>query len=391
MALCGRGLFTDDLGVVTSRWWTVVVGRGFAVVISVAMLLAGCSALEDDRLGAGPGMGPPEADAIFYLAVRDEALDAEVLWTAVHEDIQAATSRSEFVDCEYVRAGVVGPSAPVSEQERPLEHPDQPRVSDAAMDGAVVTSTNVLDRDGIIYSVADRRDDRGVVSVDVRVESALGTEVTTVQLGFGVDDPHWTDPRYAPDDHEFPASFPVVGTVPADPCLVGAGAVRERLQTTGMISIDGGSDEELSHLSGHRVLAVVRDRDGLDVVGGAFWWGDVGPADGVHPPNDDGVDTVREAPADDAEPRRAPDWVDRAFLPADLVRLESGSYTVEVWANPGGLTPSAADPLVPADTAERHCTMDVEVESGHRTIVRLDDIPPDGGECPSETEFRFGF
>lgn len=289
-----------------------------------------------------------------------------------------------------MRAGVAGPSAPVSEQERSLERPDEPRVNDVAMNGAEVRSTNVLDRDGITYSVADRRDDRGVVSVDVRVESALGTEVTTVQLGFGIDDPHWADPRYAPGDYEFPASFPVVGTVPADPCLVGAPAVRERLQTTGTISIDGGSDDELSHLDGHRVLAVVRDRDGLDVVGGRLWWGDVGLADGVHPPNDDSVDTVREAPADDAEPRRAPDLLDRAFLPADLVRLESGSYAVEVWASPGGLTPSA-DPLVPADTAERYCTMEIDVDPGYRTIVSLDDIPLDGGQCSHESELRFGF
>jgi hypothetical protein len=368
--------------------------RWSVAISSVALLSVGCGAFEDDRLGAGPFMTPPEADAIFYLAVRNEVLDAEVLWTAVHDDIRAATSRSQFIDCEYARAGVAGPTAPVSEQERPLEHPGEPRVGDVAANGAKVTSTNVLERDGITYSIVDRRDEHGVVSIDVQVEGDGETDVTTVQLSYGEDDPHWADPRYAPDGYPFLASFTVVGTVPEDPCLVGAASVRDRLQTTGTISIGGGPEDQLSLLDGYRVLAVVRDGapDEAEVRGGAFWWIGEGPSDleGVHPPNHDGAGIAGEVPADAEEPRHTPDWVDQAYLPTDVVRFEPGTYTIEVWADPTELSPSTR-PDVPADVAERHCTMEVEVTAGPRTIVSLDDIPPDGGECPHETEFQYGF
>jgi hypothetical protein len=169
-----------------TRRKSAVVRRAFVVAVSVALLLAGCSVLEDDRLGSGPHMTFPEAEAIFYLAVRDEALDAEVLWSGVHHDIKAETSRSEFIDCVYARAGRTGPVAPVSAQSDEFEA----SISNVAMYGGEVTSTNVLVRDGNTYSVADRRDYRGIISLDVRVEGPQDTLITTVLLGLDVVDPH---------------------------------------------------------------------------------------------------------------------------------------------------------------------------------------------------------
>jgi hypothetical protein len=49
------------------------------------------------------------------------------------------------------------------------------------------------------------------------------------------------------------------------------------------------------------------------------------------------------------------------------VRIEPGTYTIEVWANPSELTPSP-NPRVPAET-----------------------VPTDRIECPDEAEFQFGF
>ncbi len=401
MALWDHGLFTQDQGVTARKRNVCVVRRGFVAVVSVALLFAGCGVLGDDRLGSGPHMESPEADAINYLAVRDEALDAEVLWTGIHDDVKAETSRSQFIDCVYARADRAGPAAPASAHPETLEHPGQPSIADVASYGGEVAHTNVLVRDRITYSVADRRDDRGIISVDVRVEGPQDTSVTTVLLGFGGDDPHWSDPRYSPEGYGSLTGFVVVGTVPEDPCLVGAEAVRERLQTTGMVSVGHHEGQSpLAELMDYRVLAVVWDSapDELNLVGGAFWWADDegNGRDGIHPPTESGGETAREVEDDpdraegDEPPPRAPDWVDRAFLPTEAVRIEPGIYTIEVWANPSELTPSA-NPSIPAETAERNCTVEVEVTAGTRTIVSLNDIPNDGGECSHETESRFGF
>jgi hypothetical protein len=244
------------------------------VVLAVALLLAGCTILEEP-----PTLRFPEADAIGYVAVRDEALDAEVLWSGVHGDIKAETSRSEFVDCVYANAYRTGPAAAASAVDG-LEA----SIIGVATYGGEVPSDNVLVRDGITYSVADRRDDGPIMSVDVRVEGPEDTSVTTVLLALDVDDPH--DPNGGPLDW-VGAQGLVVGTVPEDPCLVGGEAVRERLETTGMISV--GSDQgQLPELIDYRVLAVVWDGapDDLNLVGGAFWWMDDegNGGDGVHPP-----------------------------------------------------------------------------------------------------------
>lgn len=359
--------------------------RQVFVALSVALLLAGCLLGEEP-----PGLSFPEADAIGYLAVRDEALDAEVLWNGVDYDIRAETSRSEFIDCVYASTGRTGPAAPASAVAE-LE----PSIIGVATYGGEVPSDNVLVRNGITYSVTDRLDDRGIISIDVRADGPEDTSVTAVLLAPGVDDPHWSDPRYSPDGGSGEGGgFVVVGTVPEDPCLVQAAAVRERLQTTGIVSVGHEDGEGLPELIDYRVLAVVWDGapDNLNLVGGAFWWMDDegNGGDGVHPPNEGGGDTARKLPPDDAEPRRAADWVTGAFLPVETVRIEPGTYTVEVWANPNELTPSA-NPAIPAEANERNCTMTVEVTAGTHSDVFIKDIPTDGGECPHETEFRFGF
>lgn len=367
-----------------------MVRRVLVAVLAVA-LLAGCSILEDDRLGSGPHMTFPESSAIFYLAVRDEALDAEVLWSHVHDDIKAETSRSEFVECVYASADRTGAASTLPESDE-----YEPEIGNVAMHGGEVTSTNVLVRDQITYSVADRRDDRGILSVDVRVEGPQDTSITTVLLSPDFEDPH--DPggsstywggRGLGDI--------VVGTVPEDPCLVGAEAVRERLQTTGTISIGRAQGLQPEFID-YRVLAVVWDGapEELILVGGAFWWmGDEGHGgDGLHPPNEGDSETAGEVEDDSvaegdvvAEPVRAPDWVDQAFLPTETVRIEPGTYAIEVWANPTELTPSA-NPRIPAETNERYCSMEVEVSAGTHLDVFIEDIPTDGGECPHETEFK---
>jgi hypothetical protein len=366
-----------------------VLRRVFVGVVSVALLLAGCSVLEDDRLGSGPHMKPPEAVAIFYLAVRDEALDAEVLWSGVHDEIKAETSRSEFIDCVYARAGRTGPPAPASAQNDEFEA----SIANVAMYGGEVASTNVLVRDGNTYSVTDRRDDRSITAFDVRVEGPQGTSVTTVLLAPAADDPHLP----GGGGYDFVGGgFPVVvGTVPEDACLAGGEAVRERLQTTGTISVGRPQGQQkLPELIDYRVLAVVWDDapDESNLIGGAFWWADDEGhgGDGVHPPNEGDGDPAREVRSEGDEPRRAPDWVDRAFLPTEIVRIEPGIYTIEIWANPSELTPSA-NPRVPAETVERSCSIEVEVTAGAHLNVFISDIPIDGRECPHETELRTGF
>lgn len=201
------------------------------------------------------------------------------------------------------------------------------------------------------------------------------------------------DPRYSPDGgHGGGRGLVVVGTVPEDPCLIGAEAVREQLQTTGMISV-GHDQGQLPELIGYRILAVVWDGlpDEGNLVGGAFWWmNDEGNGgDGVHPANQGDDNTAREIPSDEDEPRRVPDWVARAFLPTETVRIEPGTYTIEVWANPSELTPSA-NPRIPAESAERSCSIEVEITAGRHLDVFIHDIPTDGGECPNNTELLKG-
>lgn len=328
--------------------------------------------------------------------MRDEALDADVLWSGVHDDIKAETSRSEFSDCVYARADRTGPAAPASAENDEFEA----SIANVARHGGEVASTNVLVRDGNTYSVTDRRDDRSIISLDVRVEGAQDTSVTTVLLAPGLVDPHLP----GGGGYDFVGGgFPVVvGTVPEDPCLVGAEAVRERLQTTGTISVGRAEgQQDLPELIDYRVLAVVWDGppDELNMVGGAFWRADDHGhgGDGVHPPNEGDRDTAVEIEDDSVaggdepdEPRRAPDWVDRAFLPKEIVRIEPGTYTIEVWANPGELTPSA-NPRLPAQTVERNCAIEVEVIAGTHLNVFINGIPTNGGECPHETESGFGF
>lgn len=216
--------------------------------------------------------------------------------------------------------------------------------------------------------------------------------VTTVLLAGFVDDPHEPDSSSAYWAGQ--ERIAVVGTVPEDPCLVGADDVMDRLQTTGMMSV-GHARGGLPELLDNRVLAVVWSaHDELNLVGGAFWrLNDEGNGgDGVHPPDagDGAGDLEDDSIADqdrDEEPRPVADWVDRAFVPAETVRLEPGTYTVEVWANPNGLPPSD-DPYIPAESAERHCTMEVEVTAGTHLDVFVGDFPTDGGECPHSTKFR---
>ena len=359
--------------------------RQVFVALAVALLLVGCIWSEP------PTLSFPEADAIGYLAVRDEALDAEVLWNGVHDDIKAETSRSEFIDCVYANADRTGPAAPASAVAE-LE----PSLIGVATYGGEVPSDNVLIRDGITYSVADRREDRGIISVDVRVEGPDDTSTTTVLLApqVDLDDPVGGSPYWVGEQRLL-----VAGTVPEDPCLVGAEALSERLQTTGMVSV-GRDQGQLPELIDYRVLAVVWD--GVPgqsrVVGGAFWWmNDEGNGGNVvHPPNEGGGDTAGEieddsvAEPDEAdEPRRAPDWITQAFLPTKTAHIEPGTYTIEVWANPSELTPST-NPSVPADANERNCSVEVEVTAGTHLNVFVNDIPPEGGECPHETDIRKG-
>ena len=379
MALWGQGLFAQDQGVIATKR---MVYRALAAVVSVALLLAGCSVFEDDRLGSGPHMFFPEATAIFYVAVQDEALDANVLWNELHDDIRAETSRSAFVDCVYARADRTGPASTLPESDE-----YEPDILNVAMHGGEVPSTNVLVRGENTYSIADRRDDRGIIAFDVQVEGPQDTSVTTVLLSPAVDDRHWDDPRYSPPGHR---GGVVVGTAPEDHCLDGAESVRERLQRTGMISVEGLQGER-PELVDYRVLAVVWDGapDDGNLVGGAFWWtADEGKGrDGVHPPNEGDADAVGEVPSDDEEPRRAPDWVNRAFLPTETVRIEPGTYSIEVWANPIELTPSATSGVA-AEGAERNCVIEVEVTAGTHQDVFIEDMPTGGGECPHETKFR---
>ncbi len=340
--------------------------------------------------------GRDEGLAITYIAVRDgpfaEPVDAEALWSEVHDDIKAQTSRSEFIDCFFAEADRTAPDTAPDEFEPSLFERGVPNLFERAMYGGEVTSNGVLVRDGNTYSVADRRDDRGIIAVDVRVEGPQDTSVTTVLLSPRVFDP--SDPGSGPQDWIGDQGLAVVGTAPGDSCLVGAEALRERLQTTGMISVGHEYGAGVPELTDYRVMAVVWDGtpDEDNLVGGAFWWiGDEGDGgDGVHPPSEGDGDSAEVAPSDGDEPRRAPDWVARAFVPAETVRLEPDTYTIEVWANPSELTPSA-NPRIPAETAERNCTIEVEVTAATHLDVFIKDIPTDGGECPHETEFRAGF
>lgn len=346
----------------------------------MALLSAGCNVVGD-----APLMFPPEADAIWYLVVRDEALDAEVLWTGVHDDIKAETSRSDFVDCVYARANRTGPAAPASAEHDEFE----PSIGNVAMQEGEVTANNVLVRDGITYSIADHRDDRGITSVDVRAEGPQDTSVTTVMLALDYEDAH--GPGGSSRYWSGGGANVVVGTVPEDPCLVGGEAVRERLQTTATISV--GHDQQRPELIDYRVLAVVWDGRPEEpiLVGGAFWWLDdegIG-GDGVHPPNEGGGEIAGQVPPDGEEPRPEPDWVDEAFAPTELLRIEPGTYRLEVWANPSELAPSV-DPSLPGEGAERNCTMEVEVTAGTHLTINLSDIPTNGGECPHETQAQSG-
>lgn len=85
-----------------------MVGQVF-VAPAVAVLLAGCTLRQEP-----PTLSLPEAVAIENVAVRDEALDAEVLWNGVHDDVQAETSRSEFLECVHARADRTGPATRAS-------------------------------------------------------------------------------------------------------------------------------------------------------------------------------------------------------------------------------------------------------------------------------------
>lgn len=356
------------LGVAVAVW----VGL---MALGMAWFLLGHLFFYEDE----PGLRDREGEAITWVAARDLG-DAEALWRAVHHDIRAETSRSEFVGCVGGTADRTAPDPEGGEFE--------PGILDMAMEQAEVPSDNVLVLEGTTYSIAGRRDDTGIVAVEVIVERGEETSSTTVLFTDSFEDPHWPDPRYAPDgltDGGGPGS--VVGFEPEDPCLVGSAAVRERLQTTGTVFVSHEDGSESPELSGYRVLALVSEGAAEDLrpLGGAFWWGDDG--DGVHPLNEAGVDTAGELPHDDEEPRDPHDWVTQAFLPAETMRIQPGSYTIEVWANPDALTPSA-DRGVPAEANERNCTIQVDVLAGTHLDVVIDDIPADGGECPHDTNTR---
>ena len=367
--------------------------RRVSVALAGALLLVGCL-VEDPPAAFGP-----EFDAVAFIAVRDgqfaEPLDAEALLSAVHPDITAQTSRSKFIDCFFASADRPPPPEPF-----PTDAEISRDLWSVALHRGKVPSDNVLTKDGDTYSVVDRRDDRGITSLDVRVEGPQGASITTVLLTSDVEDPH--DPGGSSRYWGVGAGgqVAVVGTVPDDPCLVGGEEVRERLQTTGLISVGRQPDQgPLPELIDYRVLAVVWTGapDDRDLVGGAFWWmDDEGTGgDGVHPPSDGDTagDVEDDLELDDPdvpeEPRRAPDWVARAFEPAEAMRFAPGTYTIEVWADPSGLFPSA-NPRVPAETVERNCTMEIEVTAGTHLTVSFDDIPTGGGECPHETEFQSG-
>ena len=70
-----------------------------------------------------------------------------------------------------------------------------------------------------------------------------------------------------------------------------------------------------------------------------------------------------------------------------IASITPGTYTIEIWANPNGLTRSA-NPLVPADPVERHCRVEVRVTAGSTLNVFIEDYPFDGGECPHHIEPR---
>lgn len=354
--------------------------RVFAGVVSLALLSAGC------LVGSDPGITYPEGDAIAIVALRDgpvaEELDAKVLWSVVHPDIRAQTSRSEFIDCFFASADRPEPAEPASaevELSRDLWGVGFYR--------GEIPSDNVLVKDGNTYSVVNGRDDRRIAALDVRVEGPQDTSVTTVLLSEGAA------------DGDGPSSY-LVGTEPADPCLVGAETVREQLQATAMISI-GHYRGELPELNEYQVLAVLWDGepDELNLVGGTFWGIDDGGNGGgvVHPPNegdgdstgDDEDDLQLEDPDQPdvrAEPPQPGEWVARAFLSARTAQIEPGTYIIEIWANPIELTPSAT-PGVPAESAERNCVIEADITAGTHVDVFIEDIPTNG-ECPHEIKFR---
>lgn len=364
---------------VARRVGWVVIGV-IVWVVAASLLLAGCA--------EEPFLRGPEGAAITFVAVRGEALDAEVLWTGVHPEIQTQTSRSDFVDCSYGRAGQSGPTAPASAVPE-LE----PSIFGVALYGGEVPSDNVLVRGDIRYSIGARTEDSsGIISVDVRTEGPSGTSMTTVLLTERVEDPH--EPASSSAYWSAQGILAVVGTVPEDECFVGAEVLRDRIQTTGKISV-GYSQDQLAELADYRVLAVVWDGtpDNPNLVGAGFWWvGDDGNGgDGIHPPRDGAIEEIEDDGGNDgdvdAEPRRPADWVDDAYLLPDTVRIEPGTYTIEVWANPNGLSPSA-NPYVPAETTERRCSMDVEVTAGSYLNVHIEDYPV-GGECPRGVQPRW--
>lgn len=356
-----------------------VARRLLATIVSVALLLTGCIVADQ----AGPFLTFPEGEAISYVVVRDEALDAEVLWSSVHDDIKAETSRAEFFECTLAKADAAPPARALPDElERSLVG--------LATYGGDVPDDNVLVRDATTYSASDHRTERGIISVDVEVEGPQRTSVTTVLLAAEPEDPS------TGGGHDWIGAGPlaVVGTVPEDPCLVGGDASRKRLQTTGTISV-GNPDfrEAMPERIDYRVLAVLWDEapEPARLVGGAYWWmDDEGKGgDRIHPPNEGPSDASTEIPVDDEEPRRAPDWIDHAFTSTEFVRLEPGTYMIEIWANPAELTQSA-DSSLPADAAERNCTIDVEVTAGTHLDVYINDIPIDGSECPHEAELVKG-
>ena len=136
------------------------------------------------------------------------------------------------------------------------------------------------------------------------------------------------------------------------------------------IELDG-----VSGMEGYRLLAgVLSETADSPLVGGAFWTiidSDLfSDSDPVHPP----IDTSQDSDVSGDE-----DWGADDYFWDLTAQLEPGRYQIDLWANPGELSPYGSH--IPASPIERTCTVDIEVTAGENTTVVITQIPPDVGPC----------
>ena len=157
------------------------------------------------------------------------------------------------------------------------------------------------------------------------------------------------------------------GPCPTDPATAITGTVT--------IELDGVPDME-----GYQLLAGVwSEAADPPLVGGAFWTiidsDPFSDSDRVHPPI---------YPNPDVDNSETEGWGADDYFWDLTAQLKPGRYQIDLWANPGELSPYGSH--IPASPIERTCTVDIEVTAGENTTVVITDIPADGEPCQTARE-----